>query len=137
MSKLFLLNFVQNHIPTEAISKIIISLNSNLLIFLFQYWILNITDNSNQVPSLQKEFFTGFISVVSEIDCARVYSVSGQEMIRKLPDFLVNVYVSGSVSPGAELRLATEEFMKGSHRADEYIRRYLTMSNGNFQLSVA
>ena len=63
--------------------------------------------------------------MVSEIDCARVYSVSGQEMIRKLPDFLVNIYVSGSVSPGAELRLATEEFMKGSHRADEYIRRYL------------
>ena len=52
-----------------------------------------------------------------------LYSVSGQEMIRKLPDFLVNIYVSGSVSPGAELRLATEEFMKGSHRADEYIRR--------------
>ena len=46
-------------------------------------------------------------------------------MIRKLPDFLVNIYVSGSVSPGAELRLATEEFMKGSHRADEYIRRYV------------
>ena len=46
-------------------------------------------------------------------------------MIRKLPDFLVNIYVSGSVSPGAELRLATEEFMKGSHRADEYIRRYI------------
>ena len=63
--------------------------------------------------------------MVSEIDCARVYSVSGQEMIRKLPDFLVNIYVSGSVSPGAELRLATEEFMKGSHRADEYIRRYV------------
>ena len=54
-----------------------------------------------------------------------LYSVSGQEMIRKLPDFLVNIYVSGSVSPGAELRLATEEFMKGSHRADEYIRRYV------------
>ena len=67
--------------------------------------------------------------MVSEIDCARVYSVSGQEMIRKLPDFLVNIYVSGSVSPGAELRLATEEFMKGSHRADEYIRRYLTIED--------
>ena len=89
----------------------------------FQYWILNIIPGSNQAPDLKKDFFAGFISVVSEIDCARVYSVSGQEMIRKLPQFLVNIYASGSVSPGAELRLATEEFLKGSHRADEYIRR--------------
>ena len=61
--------------------------------------------------------------MVSEIDCARVYSLSGQEMFRKLPNYLVDIYRIGGDGPGAILRLATEEFLRGSHRADEYIRK--------------
>ena len=60
--------------------------------------------------------------MISEIDSARVYSLYSQELIRKLPPNLVKIFAIGSVSPGAKLRLATEEFLAGSHRADEYIR---------------
>ncbi len=83
---------------------------------------LIVSATESKVPLMQAEFFMGFISVVSEMDSARVYSLYSQEMFRKLPESLVRIFAIGSVSPGAKLRLAAEEFIHASHRADEYIR---------------
>ena len=47
----------------------------------FQYWILG-ADGSNSGPQFQKEFFSGFVSVVPEIDSVRVYSLGCQELFR-------------------------------------------------------
>ena len=71
---------------------------------------------------IHQEFYAGFIAAASEIDSARVYSLYSQDLFRKLPQTLVKIFAIGSMEPGAKLRLATEEFMNGSHRADEYIR---------------
>ena len=88
---------------------------------LSQCFIINLKGNIHQ------EFLPGFVSVITEIDSARVYSLYSQDLIRKLPQKLVKIYASGGVSPGERLRLATEEFLEGSHRADEYIREGLSL----------
>ena len=65
----------------------------------------------------------GFICAVPEIDCARIFTLTSQELVRKLPQSLVEIFSIGSMSPGATLKLASEEFQNRSHRADEYLRK--------------
>jgi hypothetical protein len=76
----------------------------------------------SSTPSIEKTFMSGYVAAVAEIDGARVFSLYSQDLVRRLPKTLVQIFAIGSVSPGARLRLATEEFIAGSHRADEYIR---------------
>ena len=68
-------------------------------------------------------FFFGFVCASQEIDGCRLFSRDCQEIIQPVAPSLHQVFAIGSVSPGARLRLASEEFDSGSHRANEYIRQ--------------
>ena len=65
----------------------------------------------NSVGVQHQDFLFGFVCAIPEVDSARVYSLSSQELIRKLPPNLVKIFEFGSIRPAAKLRLATEEFL--------------------------
>ena len=71
----------------------------------------------------ETSFLFGFVCASQEIDGCRLFSSDCQEMIQAVAPSLHEVFAIGSVSPGARLRLASEEFDNGSHRANEYIRQ--------------
>ncbi|ODM96537.1 Vacuolar protein sorting-associated protein 16 [Orchesella cincta] len=67
-------------------------------------------------------------ALIPEIDCVRVVGNTTHEIIQKVPRETNSVFGIGSVEPGSVLFLASNEYAKGSHKADEYIR---TISNMN------
>lgn len=67
-------------------------------------------------------FLTNYLTAVAEIDGVRVMSLSGQEFIHEVPSPLLNTFSIGSVSAGAMLRLATDEFYHRSHKANDYVK---------------
>ena len=71
----------------------------------------------------ETSFLFGFVCASQEIDGCRLFSSDCQELIQAVDPSLQQVFAIGSVSPGARLRLASEEFDNGSHRANEYIRQ--------------
>lgn len=78
---------------------------------------------------LEATFLPGFVGAVSELDSARIFSTGCQERIQCVPDAARQVLAIGSVSPGAKLRLASEEFSAKSHRAQEHVKRLLVADN--------
>ncbi len=71
----------------------------------------------------EEVFLPDFLSVTQEVDGARVFNTSGgQELIREVPNCILEAFSIGSVAPSALLRFAAEEFARQSHRADEYLR---------------
>lgn len=67
-------------------------------------------------------------ALVPEIDCVRVVGNNTHEIIQKVPKETNSVLGIGSVTPGSVLFLASNEYSKGSHRADEYIRTIRSMN---------
>lgn len=67
-------------------------------------------------------------SLVPEIDCVRVVGNAVHEIIQKVPRETNSVLGIGSVTPGSVLFLASNEYSKGSHKADEYIRTIRSMN---------
>ena len=68
-------------------------------------------------------FMFGFMCASQEIDGCRLFSRDCQEMIQAVSPSLHQVFAVASTSPGALLRLASEDFDNGSHRANERIRQ--------------
>lgn len=67
-------------------------------------------------------------SLIPEIDCVRVVGNNVHEIIQKVPRETNSVLGIGSVTPGSVLFLASNEYSKGSHKADEYIRTIRNMN---------
>ena len=67
-------------------------------------------------------YFPGYLGAVQEIDGLRLFTSFSQEWLQCVPTSVQQVFAIGSMSPGKTLLLAAEEFDRGSHRANEYVK---------------
>jgi len=62
------------------------------------------------------------VTLVPELDGMRIIGSISHEFLQKVPTVVEDIFKIGSISPGAMLYEAAQEFQKGSQRTDEYIR---------------
>jgi len=62
------------------------------------------------------------VALVPEMDGVRIVGSTKHEFLQKVPTVVEDVFKIGSMSPGAMLYEAAQEFQKGSQRTDDYIR---------------
>ena len=62
------------------------------------------------------------VTMVPEMDGVRIIGSTSHEFLQKVPTVVEDIFKIGSISPGAMLYEAAQEFQKGSQRTDEYIR---------------
>jgi len=68
-----------------------------------------------------KYVYDSALTLVPEIDGLRIISSTSHELLHRVPSVVEDVFKIGSMSPGAMLYEASQEFAKGSQRTDEYI----------------
>lgn len=66
--------------------------------------------------------FDTSVHLTQEEDGLRIVGNYQHEFLHKVPDVTEKIFKIGSMEPGAMLFEANKEFMKGSQKADEYIR---------------
>ena len=69
-----------------------------------------------------KYSYDSTVTLVPEMDGIRIIGRTSHEFLQKVPPVVEDVFKIGSISPGAMLYEAAQEFQKGSQRTDEYIR---------------
>ncbi|CAG2168046.1 unnamed protein product [Oppiella nova] len=62
------------------------------------------------------------VHMVQEIDGIRIIGNEMHEFLQKVAPVVVEIFGIGSIAPGALLLEANKEFLRHSHRADEYMR---------------
>ncbi|CAG2220360.1 VPS16 [Mytilus edulis] len=66
--------------------------------------------------------FDSPVHLTQEDDGLRIIQNYQHEFLHKVPDVTEKIFKIGSMEPGAMLYEANREFMKGSQKADEYVR---------------
>lgn len=61
------------------------------------------------------------IFLIPEMDCVRILSNNGHEMIQKIPNSIVNIFSINSQAASSFLFEAHKKFIEKSHKSDEYL----------------
>jgi hypothetical protein len=69
-----------------------------------------------------KYSYDSSIFLIPELDGLRIIGNTSHELLHRVPTVVEDVFKIGSMSPGAMLYDASQEFVKRSPRTDEYIR---------------